>query len=794
MKRKKDTPDKKNLSSGLPRAGKAVSRKGKYNSDDNFRALAEASPVGVYIIQDGSVKYVNKKSAEILGYKRDEMEGKIRLEDFIPPEDLPRAEDTIRKRMTGELHSTYYAGKFIRKDKKLIDVEVYGSRILYQSKPAVIGSLLDVTIRKKSEQQLMESEQKFRTLAEASVVGVYIYQDGIYVYINPRAAEIMGYTVEESLGKIGPKDIVVPEDMPFLEIEIRKRLSGEVPAMHYEVRAIRKDKKRIYCDVYDARITYQGRPAIMGSFVDITARKEAEEDLKESEQKFRMLTETSLVGVYVLQDNVFRYVNPVAARMFGYSADEVIDKIGPLQVVLPEDLPLVQENIRKRISGEIETKHYEFRGITKDKRQVEIELYGSRILYHGRPAIVGSVIDITERNHAMREKEKMQAQVFQLQKMEAIGIMTSGVAHDLNNILTVVQGHAELGIMRLDEKQPVRHDLEEILDATIKGTSLTHQLLLFGRKSPLELVPVNINAVMNNLEKMLKRLIGKNSALTFELADDIWMIKADTGNIQQVIMNLVINAGDAITGGGTITVRTENRVVDDNNSRDIPESHPGNYVCLTVVDTGTGIDQQIIHRIFEPFFTTKDKEKGTGLGLSVVYGIAKQHNGWVNVYSTYGKGTTFKVYFPAVLTLQAGAVQESVSFKELYGNGERILLVEDEESMLNFVKIVLSENGYTVFSASSAQEAVKIFKQENHDFALVFSDVVLPDSSGVRLAEELQFYKPELLCLLTSGYTDEKSQWALIQEKGYPFIQKPYTLYDLFKTIKDIFNTRPGLK
>ena len=259
-------------------------------------------------------------------------------------------------------------------------------------------------------------------------------------------------------------------------------------------------------------------------------------------------------------------------------------------------------------------------------------------------------------------------------------------------------------------------------------------------------------------------------------------------------MNLVINASDAIIGEGTITIRTENSVVDEKNSIDMPESHPGNYVCLSVTDTGTGIDQQIIHRIFEPFFTTKDKEKGTGLGLSVVYGIAKQHNGWVNVYSTSGKGTTFKVYFPAVLNIQAGEVQEPVSLKELYGNGERILLVEDEESMLNFVKIVLSENGYTVFSASSAQEAVKIFKQENYNFRLIFSDVVLPDSSGVRLVEELLFYKPELLCLLTSGYTDEKSQWAMIQEKGYPFLQKPYTLYDLFKTIKDVLSSRLDLK
>jgi PAS domain S-box-containing protein len=645
-----------------------------------------------------------------------------------------------------------------------------------------------------SGKKLYDTEEVFRTLAEASLVGVYIYQDGIYTYINPKAAEIMGYTVEETEGKVGPKDIALPEDIPFLKLEIQKRLSGEVPSRRYEVRATRKDKKIIYCEVYDSRITFQGKPAIMGSFIDITVRKEAEEQLRESEEKFRTLTEASLVGVYIVQDNTFKYVNPMAAQIFGYSAEEVIDKIKPEQVIIPEEWPFMRENIRRRIEGEVESLQYEFHGLTKDKRIIDIEVYGSRIMYHGKPAIVGSVIDITERNRAAREKEKMQAQVFQLQKMEAIGIMTSGVAHDLNNILTVIQGHAELGIIRQNENKPIQHDLEEILDASIKGTSLTHQLLLFGRKSPLELVPVNINTTVNGSLKMLKRLIGENIKIVFELADDIWMIMADTGNIQQVIMNLVINASDAIVRDGTITIKTENSSIDEKNIVDMPESHPGNYVCLTVTDTGTGIDNETINRIFEPFFTTKGKEKGTGLGLSVVYGIAKQHNGWVNVYSTSGNGTTFKVYFPAVLNMPAEIVKETLSFKDLNGNGERILLVEDEESMLNFVKIALNENGYTVFPASSAQEAVKIFKSEDHKFDLVFSDVVLPDSTGIRLIEELLSYKPGFLCLLTSGYTDEKSQWASIKEKGYPFIQKPYTLYDLFRTIKDLITTRAQIR
>ncbi len=755
-----------------------------------FRALADASPVGVYLLQDGNIKYVNQKAADILGYTIGEMVDRVQLRDFIPVEDLARALQTIWKRVTGQAATTYYEGKFIRKDGTRIDVEVFGSSISYRGKPAVIGTMLDVRERKKSEEQLRESEDKFRTLTESAVVGIYIYQDGVYKYVNPSAAAIMGYTVEEASGKLGPKDIVLPEYMPFLEVEIQKRLSGEVPFMQYEVKASRKDKKVIFCEVYDARIIYQGRPAIMGTFVDITARKEAEQSLQESEQKFRMLTETSLVGVYVIQDNLFRYVNPMAAQIFGYTVEEVIDTIGPAQIVQPEDMEMVEENIRKRISGEIETRHYEFRGITKDKKPCEIEIYGSRIMYHGRPAIVGSVIDVTERNRAVREKEKMQMQVFQLQKMEAIGVMTSGVAHDLNNILTVIQGHAELGILRDSGDPSIRHDLEEVLDASVKGTSLTHQLLLFGRKSPLELVPVNINTAMTSLSRMLKRLIGSDIRIVFEPSEDVWMIMADIGNIQQVIMNLIINANDAIGKTGVITVRTENSVIDENAGGEMREAHPGKYVCLTVSDTGAGIDVSIMDRIFEPFFTTKSREKGTGLGLSVVYGIAKQHNGWVSVQSTKGTGTTFRVYFPAVPDIPADAVRAPVAWQTLNGKGERILLVEDEQSMLNFVKVALGENGYTVFPASSVQEAVRIFQREGGNIDLLFSDVVLPDGNGVKLLEDLLTSKPGLRFLLTSGYADEKSRWRTIENKGYPFLQKPYTLYDLFRTIRELLAAR----
>ena len=394
-------------------------------------------------------------------------------------------------------------------------------------------------------------------------------------------------------------------------------------------------------------------------------------------------------------------------------------------------------------------------------------------------------IDITERKRAQEEKKMMQAQLLQAQKMEAVGKLAGGVAHDFNNLLTTIHGYTELAMMELNETEPLYRDLKEIHLAAVRAASLTRQLLLFSRKQPMELTPLIINRTIDELLKMLNRLIGEDIAINTVLEPDLWTVRADAGNIEQVIMNLAVNARDAMPKGGRLTIKTENVTLDEEVCKVIPEARPGKFVCLSVEDTGVGMDKDIIQHIFEPFFSTKEVGRGTGLGLSVVYGSVKQHEGWINIYSEPGRGSTFKVYLPAFSVRLEEETEEMISLQEFQGSGERILLVEDEEGVRKLANKALSKNGYVVFEAANAKEAMDIFEREEGKFHLVFSDVVLPDKTGLQLVHQLLSRKPELQILLSSGYTDDKSQWSAITKRGFRFLQKPYPLPDLLRAIKE---------
>lgn len=383
------------------------------------------------------------------------------------------------------------------------------------------------------------------------------------------------------------------------------------------------------------------------------------------------------------------------------------------------------------------------------------------------------------------EKEKLQAQLLQAQKMEAIGTLAGGVAHDFNNLLTTIQGYTEIAMLDADQTEPLHKNLEQIHYAAERAAGLTRQLLLFSRKQPMELVAIQVNRTIEGLLKMLKRLIGEDIAIKTELEPDLWAVRADIGNIEQVFMNLAVNARDAMPEGGTLTIKTHKVTLDDEYCKMIPDARPGKFVCLSVADTGTGMDKAVLQRIFEPFFSTKEFGKGTGLGLAVVYGIVKQHEGWINVYSEPGQGSIFKVYLPACSVHLEDEPEEKVLLQKLQGNGERILLVEDEEAVREFTSKVLRDNGYTVFEAADVKEALEIFEKENREFHLVFSDMVLPDKSGLQLVDQLLSVRPELLVLLSSGYSDDKSQWPIIREKGFRFLQKPYSIPELLKVVRE---------
>jgi PAS domain S-box-containing protein len=392
--------------------------------------------------------------------------------------------------------------------------------------------------------------------------------------------------------------------------------------------------------------------------------------------------------------------------------------------------------------------------------------------------------DITERKHAEEEKEKIRAQLLQMQKMEAVGTLASGVAHDFNNQLTAIQGYTDLALMALDEEDPVFKDLKQIRMASRRAAGLTRQLLLFSRKQRMELAPIDINATIEDMLKMLQRLIGEDIAIHPKLEPDLWNVQGDAGKIEQVLLNLVVNARDAMPSGGRITIKTKNIVFDEEHCRLAPETRSGRFVCLSVEDQGVGMEKKTLEHIFEPFFSTKEAGKGTGLGLSVVYGIVKQHDGWIHVYSEPGKGSIFRVYLAAFSAKLQKRTEESISLSDLRGGGERILMVEDEEGVREFAAKALRECGYVIFEAAGAKEALQIFDREAGNFRLLFSDVVLSDQSGLELAEKFLSRKPELQVLLSSGYTDHKSQWPIISEKGFHYLEKPYFLRDLLRAVK----------
>jgi len=383
------------------------------------------------------------------------------------------------------------------------------------------------------------------------------------------------------------------------------------------------------------------------------------------------------------------------------------------------------------------------------------------------------------------ERKRLEAQLFQAQKMEAIGILAGGVAHDFNNILTAIQGYADLAMMKVDETDPLYRDLKQIDISATRAASLTRQLLLFSRRQPMQFTSFNLNTTVDNLLKMLHRLIGEDITINTDLDSELWTVQADAGNIEQAIMNLTVNARDAMPEGGIINIKTESVNVDKQYCKTYTYARPAKFVCLTVEDTGIGMDKETIQHIFEPFFSTKGPGKGTGLGLSVVYGIVKQHEGWVNVYSEPGQGSTLRFYLPAISIKPKKESKEKISLDEFQGSGERILLVEDEEGVREFAIKALGENGYIIYEAANAEEALNIFEKEAGNFDLIFSDVVLPGKSGLQLVDQLLPLKGKLKVLLSSGYTDHKSQWPVIQERGFRFLQKPYALTDLLRAIKE---------
>jgi len=400
----------------------------------------------------------------------------------------------------------------------------------------------------------------------------------------------------------------------------------------------------------------------------------------------------------------------------------------------------------------------------------------------------------TERNlaEARRQTRKLEEQLRQSQKMEAVGVLAGGVAHDFNNLLTVIHGYTGMALRGIDPASRLHEQLTQVMRSAGRAGELTRQLLLFSRKWTPQLVVVDVNGIVTDMTRMLQRLIGEDIAVRTDLSSEPCVVSGDPGNLEQVLMNLAVNARDAMPAGVKLTIATTHTTLSAGDCPAVPGASPGAYVCLTVTDTGAGMDRETVQRIFEPFFTTKAEGKGTGLGLSVAYGIVQRHGGWIHVYGEPDKGATFRVYLP-----MAGAVAQSDEVKaphteDLQGNGETVLLVEDDTEIRAWCAVALRESGYNVQEASTAAEALAAFGRHEHEIALVISDIVMPDRSGLDLVRDLRAMNSRIRIVLSSGYPGDRSGWDRLRDGGFAFLEKPYTFAQLLKTTRDALQRGEG--
>ena len=509
----------------------------------------------------------------------------------------------------------------------------------------------------------------------------------------------------------------------------------------------------------------------------------------QSEERYREYFENAKDAIYV-HDLNGRYimVNKAGEELIGYTREEIL-QMRISDVVPRKYLDEIHTRLKMKLADHSLT-IYEIEAIRKDGSRVPIEV-SSRLVYeNGVPvAVQGSARDITERKRAEAELRASQIQLQQSQKLEAIGQLAGGVAHDFNNMLTAIIGYTDLSLRRVGMENSIRRNLEETKKAAERAASLVRQLLAFSRKQILEPKVLDLNDVVKDMQKMLTRLIGEDVRLATRLEPDLGSVKADPCQVEQIIVNLVVNARDAMPRGGRVTIETANTTLDERAVLKHVSVKPGAYVMLSVSDTGSGMDQETQQRIFEPFFTTKEIGKGTGLGLSTVYGIVKQSGGNIWVYSEPGMGTVFKVYLPRIDDASAVTVEKQETM--VLRGSETILLVEDEEVVRGLTKKILMQAGYNVLDAKGGEEAIRVCRAYPGPIDLLLTDVVMPEISGKEVAERLVELRTGIRVLFMSGYTDEAIFQHGVLDASVEFLQKPFTWIGLTRKVRDVLNRNP---
>ncbi|MGO9118406.1 MAG: PAS domain S-box protein [Desulfomonilaceae bacterium] len=651
--------------------------------------------------------------------------------------------------------------------------------------------LSDITERKRTEENLRNSEARLWDLYDNAPNAYFsVGTDGLIRKCNKGAEELLAYPREmlegkrvfdlyvdgqegkEKAAKVFQK-FMSGEQVTNEELQMQKA-SGSPIWISLSVNALRDADGKIV----ESRSTV----------VNINERKRAEKALRESEERFRKIFEQGPLGVAIL-DLDYRWVsvNAKLCEMVGYTEQE-LTKLTFVDITHPDDIEADIEQSNKLLFGQIPEHKMVKRYIKKNGETLWIGLTGTLIRdEQGEPIYFLAMIeDLTDRKKAEEERERLRRQLLQAQKMEAIGTLTGGIAHDFNNLLTIMNGYTEMILMDKTEDDPIYEDLKKILATGLKGADMVQRLLSFTKQAATKPEHMDLNHRIDETKKLMNRTFPKTIEIETNLPDDLGMVNADAGQMDQLLMNLCVNARDAMPDGGRLRIETRNTTVDEDYCRLHVGATPGRYVLVEVSDTGTGMIRETMDRVFDPFFTTKgwDFKKGTGLGLSVAKGIVEQHGGWINCESEPGRGTTFKVYFPVIEEPLAVRKLDPVA-ETVTGTG-KILLVDDEEYVRDLGKRILERAGYTVITAANGKEALDIYAREQSNIALVVLDLIMPQMEGKQCLEELLKINPDVKVIVSTGHSLDARESLLLRALVRGFVNKPYEVRQMVQAMREV--------
>ncbi len=765
---------------------------GLRDSEEKFRNIVESSPMGVFLYQleeDGRLVFLDANPAadQILGVDTAGFVGKT-IEEAFPP--LAETEVPDRYRRAAADGTPWQTQQLIYDHEGIsgaFDVSAF------QTAPDQVAVMfLDITERKKAADALRASEERLRLATRSGRVGIWEYEiETDLLQWDDLMFELYGETREGSKPGIQRwRDLVHPDDLEAAEEEFREALRPGGRPFDTQFRIIRRDTGEIrhirgLAGVYrdDA-----GRPLrALGTNWDITESREAEEALRDSERRFRSVVEQLNDATYILYEGRFDLVNERFCQLTGVTREEVASPGFQFwELVAPGSIPVIRKRQEQRDRGEEVPGIYEFEIRHRDGHMVQVEASVTEIEYRGGKAVLGLLRDIGE-------KKSLKEQLVMAQKLESIGRLSGGVAHDLNNLLTPIIGFGDLVLGGLPAEDEHRDSVAEILQAAYRARGLVRQLLAFSRRQAMEFHAVDLNRLVEEFLSLLHRTMGENVDIKFLPAPSNPVIRGDRGQLEQVILNLAVNAKDAMPEGGTFTIQTFEVELDEDYAGARPGVTPGRYAALTFTDTGEGMDAETRKNVFEPFFTTKERGKGTGLGLATAYGIVKQHDGNIWAYGEPGEGSTFKCYLPLADVSALEGVPRQDEVTDVAGT-ETVMVVEDEDAVRGLAVKVLTDCGYSVHQAGNGKSCLEFLRGFDGPLHLLLTDVVMPGMNGRELYTEVKGIFPEARVLFMSGYPEDIMTRRGVLDKGIPFVQKPFSVRRLAAGVREALDgPREGL-